>query len=200
MLFHSRLRFLRWFRVVPLVIMAVLGLFSAGYKALPAKLTRQVIAPVPYPAQVADCAARHGVDPYLVCAVIKCESGWNETATSPVGAQGLMQLMPATARELAEFGLVNASKYDANNLHDPTTNIEYGCAYLAYLQKQLGSTDKVIAAYNAGIGTVHQWSSQANAESDFSQTISYPETALYLERVHLAYADYQRLWPEGIGA
>lgn len=199
MLFHRRLRFLRWFRVLPLAIMAALGVFSLGFGTLPARVTRTVIAPVTYPAQVADSAARHGVDPYLVCAVIRCESGWNEKATSSAGAQGLMQLMPATARELSEFGLVDASKYDATRLQDPATNIEYGCAYLAYLQKQLGSTDKVIAAYNAGIGTVHQWSSQSDASSDFRKTISYPETALYVERVHAAYAEYQRLWPEGIG-
>ena len=188
MVFRSRLRFLRWFRVVPLLIMMVLAVFSAGFEALPASITRKVIAPVPWPQQVLESAGRHGVDPYLVCAVIRCESGWNEKASSPAGAQGLMQLMPATAQELSEFGLVDA------------TNIEYGCAYLAYLQKQLGSTDKVIAAYNAGIGTVRQWSSQANANADFKTAISYPETALYLERVHLAYADYQRLWPGGIGA
>ena len=200
MVFRSRLRFLRWFRVVPLLIMMVLTVFSAGFEALPASITRKVIAPVPWPQQVLESAGRHGVDPYLVCAVIRCESGWNEKASSPAGAQGLMQLMPATAQELSEFGLVDASKYKATNLQDPATNIEYGCAYLAYLQKQLGSTDKVIAAYNAGIGTVRQWSSQANANADFKTAISYPETALYLERVHLAYADYQRLWPGGIGA
>lgn len=91
-------------------------------------------------------AARHGVDPALVKAVIHTESAFNPNARSPVGAMGLMQLMPGTARDM---GVANA--------WDPAQNIEGGVKYLAWLQRQFRSRDHVIAAYNAGHGNVKKY-------------------------------------------
>lgn len=91
-------------------------------------------------------AARHGVDPALVKAVIHTESAFNPNARSPVGAMGLMQLMPGTARDM---GVTNA--------WDPAQNIEGGVKYLAWLQRQFRSRDHVIAAYNAGHGNVKKY-------------------------------------------
>ena len=94
------------------------------------------------------------------------------------------------------MGLVRSSAYDPTDLTDPSTNIEYGCAYLAYLSSQCDSTDEVIAAYNAGLGTVESW--KEGHPSDFSDAITYPETKLYLQRVNDAYVHYQELYPNGI--
>jgi soluble lytic murein transglycosylase len=163
----------------------------------PNDLVRSLLYPVKYADLVQDSSTRHGVDPYLVCAVIKCESGWDSEASSSAGAVGLMQLMPATSAEVAQMGLVDAGTYDPNNLTDPATNIEYGTAYLAYLQQYLGSTDEVIAAYNAGMGTVGTWVGDGG---DLSSSIEYAETAAYLVLVKDAYSRYQQLYPEGITA
>ena len=129
----------------------------------------------------------------LVCAVIKCESNWNDSAVSGAGAIGLMQMMPSTSAELAESGLVDASSYNPTDLTNPATNIEYGCAYLQQLESQLSSTDEIIAAYNAGPGSVEDWLSGGG---DITDVIGFPETALYLTRVNETYDRYQALYTE----
>lgn len=196
---QPQVRFWRWYRALPCVAMLMLFVVALVFDALPAPVARTWVAPVQYAQQVQDSAARHGVDPYLACAVIKCESNWNPDATSPVGAQGLMQLMPATAQEIAHLGLVDAGFYQPEDLYDPATNIEYGCAYLAYLSERLDSVDQVIAAYNAGIARVIDWQEEADAAgSPFLPQISYPETASYVQRVSVAYHEYVRYYPAGI--
>lgn len=91
-------------------------------------------------------AALHGVDPALVHSVISVESGFNPLAISPKGAQGLMQLIPATARR---FGVTDS--FDAKQ------NIEAGVKYLRYLQDMFKDDRLALAAYNAGEGAVQKY-------------------------------------------
>lgn len=95
---------------------------------------------------IRSAAARHGVDPALVKAVVHTESAFNPSARSPVGAMGLMQLMPGTARDMG-----------VSNAWDPAQNIEGGVKYLAWLKRQFSNLDYVIAAYNAGHGNVKKY-------------------------------------------
>lgn len=198
----ASVRFWRWYRSIPLTLMALMLALSVGLTLLPSAVVRRVLFPVEYATQINGAASRHDVDPYLVAAVIKCESNWDVSAQSAAGAVGLMQLMPSTAQEVARLGLVDSRTYSASDLSNPTNNIEYGAAYLGYLEKQLGSTDEVIAAYNAGLNMVHTWNasgtSQASAGSSFADRIAYPETRIYVQRVNDAYQHYQSLYPEGL--
>jgi len=96
---------------------------------------------------IAGAALRNQIDPDFLASVVKAESGFNPTAVSPKGAQGLMQLMPRTA---AELGVENAL--------DPAANVEGGTKYLRQLLDQYdGDAGKALAAYNAGPRRVEQY-------------------------------------------
>ncbi len=91
-----------------------------------------------------DTAKRHGVDPALVHSVVRVESNYQQKAISPKGAQGLMQLIPATAH-----------RYGVANPFDPSQNLEGGVRYLKYLTERFdGDLRLALAAYNAGEGAV----------------------------------------------
>lgn len=97
-----------------------------------------------YDQLIAQSAARHGVDPNLIVAVMRQESGFNPRARSYKGATGLMQLMPGTAY-----------RFGVTNIYDPAQNIEAGATYLRFLiDKFNGDVDLVLAGYNAGEGAV----------------------------------------------
>jgi len=116
-----------------------------------------------YRDEIAAAARQHGVDESIVRAIIHAESAYNPNALSRAGAQGLMQLMPATARR---FGVSNA--------FDASQNIQGGVQYLAWLLKRFNNNLTLAAAgYNAGEGAVDR----------YKGVPPYNETQLYVQRV-----------------
>lgn len=190
---NRRGSFLRWYRVFPLTVVLIFGLVSFAFAFAPSLLFKSMY-PLRYEDEITASAATHGVDPYLVAAVIRSESSWDPEASSHQGARGLMQLMPETAQDMVAKGLLDGKRYSYENLEDPTVNIEYGCAYLSYLLTYFnGATDRAIAAYNAGMGNVDGWAKQ---DKLLHNAITFPETQAYLVRVNMAKARYQELYPQ----
>lgn len=116
---------------------------------------------VPYAEIIDRVSAEHGVDAKLVRAVIQVESAYRWNARSPKGAIGLMQLMPATARQ-----------YKVTNLYDPESNIQTGIKHLKGLLQQF-PVALALAAYNAGDEAVQR----------FRGIPPYPETRNYVSRI-----------------
>ena len=113
-----------------------------------------------YSSMIDSVSRAHNVEPALVHAVISAESGYNPGAVSPVGARGLMQLMPGTA-----------SRFGVQNIMDPAQNIQGGVRYLRELLTLFnGNKELVVAAYNAGETAVIR---HGNRIPPYAETVSY---------------------------
>jgi soluble lytic murein transglycosylase-like protein len=120
----------------------------------------------PYGKVIYDIAIRHSINPHLVAALIHVESAFNARAVSPMGAYGLMQLLPETARR---FGVTRKK-----DLFNPKKNLEAGVRYLKWLTDRFGGdAEKILAAYNAGEGAVER----------FGGIPPYQETQSYVQKI-----------------
>ena len=143
--------------------------------------------PRPYRAVVEES----GLEPALVYAVMKAESGFDENTVSRAGAVGLMQLLPSTA----EF-IVRREGLAEGDLLDGAYNTMIGCRYLSYLIGRFSDEHTAVCAYNAGEGTVRAWLRDPAYSSDGKtlQTIPYPETRAYEKKVFDFKKKYQILY------
>ncbi|MCL2187858.1 MAG: lytic transglycosylase domain-containing protein [Defluviitaleaceae bacterium] len=139
-----------------------------------------------FPIQHLDIVREHAgdIDPSWIMAVIMAESSFRPQARSPVGAQGLMQLMPDTAQWLA--GLAGMRDFEAQDVWQPEINIALGSFYLNWLLRHFdGDMRLALAAYNAGQGNVRNWLNNPYFAPD-GQTlyvIPFTETYNYINRV-----------------
>ncbi|HEY5022963.1 MAG TPA: transglycosylase SLT domain-containing protein [Gemmatimonadaceae bacterium] len=137
----------------------------------------------------------NGLDPVLVAALIRQESNFNPLATSPVGARGLMQLMPDVGRQLASAKGIGP--WNPNLLYEPATNIKLGTAHLSTLTRKYPEVVKQLAAYNAGESRVVKWSTKTGADDPevFTERIPFVETRDYVRTILRNRAYYQALYP-----
>ena len=140
-----------------------------------------------YPVPTWQPANGYTVDRALVYSIMRAESAFDPSAESQAGAQGLMQVMPETARDLAARGVLEVS--DQNDLFEPETSIRFGQAYLEYLLQRSpigGNLIYVAAAYNAGPGRIAQWRDQLGIDNDpllFLESIPMREPRIYVKKV-----------------
>jgi soluble lytic murein transglycosylase len=150
--------------------------------------------PIIYTTDIKRQAAALNVDPAFIYAIIRQESMFNPKAVSWVGAQGLMQLMPNTAKMLIEQD--KSTLHLKNKLTNPSLNIRLGSLYLKnLLNKNDNNPALVAAAYNAGPGRVRQWLNTTDV-SDIDMwidSIPYTETRNYVKRVMTYMVIYQHL-------
>lgn len=154
-----------------------------------------VFYPQPHRNIVFSAAYEFNVDPYLVFAIIRAESKYQNAARSPAGALGLMQIMPETGKWIAkQQGVEN---FSPDSLHNPQINIRYGCWYLADLSKEFdGRIPLVVAAYNAGRGTLKEWlvNGQWDGSPETIDKIPFEETRIYVKNVLQNYEAYQAIY------
>ena len=138
-----------------------------------------------YKNYVVKYASEYKLDKALVYAVVKTESDFNNKAVSSSGAIGLMQLLPSTAKWIADsLGEV----YERDSLFDENVNIKYGCFYLRYLFDRFKDMSIVICAYNAGETKVNDWIENGVLVEN---KIDYTETKNYLKKVKGYYKIYK---------
>jgi soluble lytic murein transglycosylase len=145
----------------------------------------------------ADLVARetfaNGLSEGLIFGLMRAESGFSPAIKSPAGAIGLMQLMPATAKEVAR----EKGNFDPQRLAVPEYNIKLGTRHFRDLLKDYnGEVIYSIAAYNAGAAAVDRWrKGSKGVEMDvFIESIPYQETRDYVKKVYASAATYRQLY------
>lgn len=157
--------------------------------------TLRLLFPNPYARTVSEVAVEHGIDPLFVVAIMRTESHFDPRAVSPKGARGLMQLMPETAIWAAEQ--MNLP-FDIEQIDDPRMNVRIAVWYLRHLIETFESRmPPVIAAYNAGPGNVRRWLDEGTWLGTLAtiDSIPFPETRQYVQRVTDGYRLYRLLHP-----
>ncbi len=154
----------------------------------------EMFYPLGWRSELSEAAGRSAVDPFLVAAVVREESSFYPQARSPVGARGLMQLMPETARPMARARGLSFNNGDL--LDDPAANLDMGSAYLAGLLREFGDARLAAAAYNAGPTRVREWWGARRSDDleVFVEQIPFSETRAFVKRVMLSWDEYRRLY------
>ena len=175
-------------KAISIIIIICILLFGGRYAVY------KYIFPFKHEDAITKYSNEYNLDPRFVLSIIKAESKFNSQAISNKNAVGLMQITEETAEWVAEQ--MNLKDYSPDKLYEEEYNIKMGCWYLNDLENEFGSQDLVIAAYNAGRGTVNNWLSNPKYSDDgISLTyIPYSETKNYVERVNVYYKIYQKLY------
>ena len=150
--------------------------------------------PRPYEDIVLKAAKEYNVEPELIWATMKEESTFKHDVTSWAGAMGLMQIMPATGKDIASR--LNTTIEDSDLLN-PEINIKFGTFYISSMLKMFsGDIDKAMAAYNGGPGNVTRWSNSpiGKTKQDFPTAITFFETQEYITKIKNSYYIYKWLY------
>ena len=156
----------------------------------------QVIFPLDYWPLIKRHADAHGLDPYLVAALIAQESTFQADVRSHANAWGLMQIVPATGRRLARAEGIR--RFRTSLLTDPETNVRLGTRYFAGMLDDFGGEHFALAGYNAGESRVVKWRAERPgwAREEFIDDIPFPETQNYVKRILGTAEDYRMLYGE----
>jgi soluble lytic murein transglycosylase len=160
------------------------------------KAVNELSLPLSYSSVIRQQAAEKHLDPALIAGVIYAETKF-DPRTSAAGAEGLMQILPATAEFLARKS--GATTFHTSDLSTPQVNIAYGSYYLRYLLDEYDN-DKVeaLAAYNGGEANVTKWVDQHGHKLTVGQ-IPFAETRAYVHKVLNAERSYRHAYPTELG-
>ncbi|HEX2219755.1 MAG TPA: transglycosylase SLT domain-containing protein [Gemmatimonadales bacterium] len=159
--------------------------------------TYRLLYPVVHQDALLAEAAEQGLDPSFVAALIRQESMFNPTATSPAGARGLMQVMPQLGGRLAES--LSYPVWDPVLLYQPDVSLQLGSYHLQELAVRYTEPSHVLAAYNAGVSRVERWAKRTGVDDPevFAERIPFVETRGYVRIISRNQELYRSLyeWP-----
>src|SRR3954453_1508253 len=180
---------------VGLALTAVLALQPLFHHAV-----REIALPLRHEDIIRQQAHDKDLDPALIAGVIYAESHFIDGRTSSAGAQGLMQLTPATAQYIARKS--GGTQFRVADLGTPQVNIAYGAYYLKYLMQRYGDdVPLVLASYNAGEGNVDKWivAARAKGKALDINAIPFGETRSYVTKVADARQQYRTSYRAELG-
>jgi soluble lytic murein transglycosylase len=185
-------------RLVALVLVAALGGLAALWLGPGQEALKEITLPLRHEDIIRQQARDKNLDPALIAAVIYQESKFR-ARTSPAGAEGLMQILPSTARFIAKRS--GGTAFVPSDLGTPQVNIAYGSYYLRYLiDRYDGNETLAIAAYNAGETNVSKWIEEAGGAGSFDPAdIPFPETRAYVKNVEQHQKDYRHSYARELG-
>jgi soluble lytic murein transglycosylase len=161
---------------------AVPDYFGRSVGSLPESIWK-LLFPLRHWQIVASQAAKTQLDPFLILALIRQESAFEERAHSRADARGLMQILPSTGRMLAQRARL--SGYSTGKLYQADVNIALGTRHLASLKQKYDKTELALTAYNAGETRVKQWMQEYRYSdmAEFVEQIPFTETRNYVKRI-----------------
>jgi soluble lytic murein transglycosylase len=178
--------------VAVLAFVAVAPLFHEAVRKITLPLRHQDI--------IRQQARDKNLDPALIAGVIYAESHFRDNQVSSAGAQGLMQITPATASDIARWS--GGTAFKTKDLATPQVNIAYGAYYLRELMHRFGGNQALaLAAYNAGSGNVEKWLLAAGGQGRTFRVedIPFAETRGYVQVVEQAQRDYRANYASELG-
>ena len=177
-----------------IILITILLMYFVLFKVVEIdKVVMKKIYPLKYSEYVEKYAEEYNIDKYLVYAIIKAESNFEEDAKSTSNAVGLMQIMEATAIETANKIDINISEED---LFNPELNIKLGLKYFTSLLEKYNNCNLAIIAYNAGIGNVDKWIEDDIIKEDGTdiEKVPFKETNNYVRKILRDYKIYKELY------
>lgn len=177
------------------IIIIILIIFATSIFLLNSQWFQRLFYPMPHFELVKEESEKFDIDPYLMMAVMRVESKFNENAQSNRGALGIMQIMPETAKWIAQE--LKVEDYHGDMLREPGTSITFGIWYMNYLIKQFdGNLFAALAAYNGGQTNVRKWINTGIWSGTYEDQADIPfqETRNYLYKVITDYKIYKNLY------
>ena len=179
-------------KVLLALVLILLALFTVYHSDW---FQKKYLYPYPYRDFIEQYAKINAIDPLLVVSIMKAESKFDPSANSAAGAIGLMQLMPESARWIADE--IGEPLGRASMLENPQISIKLGSWYIASLiDENNGNLVLALAAYNAGRGNVNYWIKAKDWPANFSDynSIPFKETSVFVKRVLANYENYKQLY------